>query len=245
MPLQILPPNDPESPFPTPDLAEKEPNGLLAVGGDLSPTRILNAYRQGIFPWFSEGDPILWWSPDPRMVLLPDELRISRSLRKKLRRDHYQVSMDQAFDQVIQGCAAPRPNEPGTWLVSEMIEAYRLLHKLGWAHSVEVWRDNQLIGGLYGIAIGQVFYGESMFSREADASKIALVLLARTAMDTGIKLIDCQVYTEHLASLGAREIDREDFQQQIKQYAEENFHKIPFVKDKRSTFSLVPENEQS
>ena len=202
---------NPNTPFPDVSLAEKEPDGLLAVGGDLTPQRLIQAYQLGIFPWFTEGEPILWWSPDPRTVLYPEKIRISRSLRKTLRKKVYRVSFDHNFDDVIQGCAAPRDDSPGTWLVPEMIEAYHQQHQLGLAHSVEVWKNDQLVGGLYGMAIGGVFFGESMFSRARDSSKVALVYLSKQLQEWGFKMIDCQVYTRHLASLGAEEIPRQLF----------------------------------
>lgn len=211
--LYLIDASDPKAPFPDPALAEKDPDGLLALGGDLAPQRLLNAYRQGIFPWYGEHDPILWWSPDPRMVLYPAELRVSRSLRKTLRRGHFSVSMDQDFEHTIRHCAGPRRDEPGTWLQPEMIRAYRTLHQQGHAHSVETWLDGELVGGLYGVAMGGVFFGESMFSLVTDASKTALVFLVETLSACGIELIDCQVYSEHLASLGARNIPRARFQQ--------------------------------
>lgn len=197
--------------FPPVDTALAEPNGLLAAGGDLSPKRLLEAYRRGIFPWFSEGDPILWWSPNPRMVLVPSELKVHRSLAKTLRNKPHEVRFDTAFDEVIRACAAPREGEPGTWITAEMRAAYGRLHRLGYAHSVETWIDGKLAGGLYGVAIGRMFYGESMFSRARDASKIALARLARRLADAGFGLIDCQMRTDHLASLGAREIPRTRF----------------------------------
>jgi leucyl/phenylalanyl-tRNA--protein transferase len=202
---------EPNAPFPDVSLAERDPNGLLAVGGDLSPQRIRNAYIKGIFPWFSEGEPILWWSPDPRTVLFPEQIKISRSLRKTLKKMAFKVSFDRDFEDVIRACAEPRENSPGTWLLPEMIEAYHKQHQLGLAHSVEVWQDERLVGGLYGMAIGGVFFGESMFSRLPDTSKIALVHLSRTLEKWGFKMIDCQVYTQHLASLGAEEIPRKTF----------------------------------
>ncbi|MCG6966240.1 MAG: leucyl/phenylalanyl-tRNA--protein transferase [Chromatiaceae bacterium] len=205
--------------FPDTRLAETDPNGLLAIGGDLSPQRLLLAYRQGIFPWYSAGQPILWWSPAPRMVLYPRELHVSRSLRQSLRRRHYEVSVNQSFERVIRACAAPRGAAGGTWLVPEMIGSYLAFHHAGHAHSLEVWRDDELIGGLYGIAIGQMFFGESMFSRQTDASKVALCLLAEIAARQPYQLIDCQVYTDHLASLGAREISRAAFQVALQQAA--------------------------
>lgn len=203
--------DEPTAPFPDVTLAEREPNGLLAIGGDLSPQRLINAYMKGIFPWFSEDEPILWWSPDPRTVLYPEKIRISRSLRKTLKKKQFQVSFDQDFAAVIKGCAAPRNNSPGTWLLPEMIEAYHQQHALGLAHSVEVWQDGNLVGGLYGMAIGAVFFGESMFSLVPDSSKIALVHLSRSLSEWGFRMIDCQVYTQHLASLGAEEIPRQLF----------------------------------
>jgi leucyl/phenylalanyl-tRNA--protein transferase len=198
--------------FPPLELALREPNGLLCAGGDLSPQRILQAYRHGIFPWYSRGEPILWWSPDPRMVLLPDEFKISRSLRKTLRHGNYQIRLDYNFDAVIQACArTPRHGQNGTWISREMRFAYATLYELGYAHTVETWIDGQLAGGLYGLAIGQMFYGESMFSLQTDASKIALAHLTRFLGQRGFGLIDCQMNTPHLASLGGREIPRSAF----------------------------------
>jgi leucyl/phenylalanyl-tRNA--protein transferase len=211
---------EPNAPFPDVSLAEREPNGLLAVGGDLSPQRLINAYTQGIFPWFSEGEPILWWSPNPRTVLFPERIKISRSLRKTLKKKLFSVSFDQNFDAVIHACAKPRETSPGTWLLPEMIEAYRRQHELGLAHSVEVWQDDHLVGGLYGMAIGGVFFGESMFSRVPDSSKIALVHLSRTLLEWGYKMIDCQVYTQHLANLGAEEIPRRTFCRHLNQWCQ-------------------------
>lgn len=209
--LYLLDPNDPTAPFPDVSLAEREPDGLLAVGGDLSVPRLVNAYRHGIFPWFNESDPILWWSPDPRTVLVPSHLHVSRSLRKTLRKGLFDVTMDQAFDRVITACAGPRSDSAGTWLVPEMIHAYSRLHRKGWAHSVEVWADGRLVGGLYGVAIGRAFFGESMFSRAGDASKVALVHLCRTLDAWDFGLIDCQVLTGHLLRMGAVQIARQDF----------------------------------
>jgi leucyl/phenylalanyl-tRNA--protein transferase len=198
--------------FPPLETALADPNGLLAAGGDLAPERIIAAYRQGIFPWYSAGDPILWWSPDPRMVLRPQGLKISRSLAKTLRNADYEVRLDTAFAEVIAACgSAPREGQNGTWITPEMQAAYRRLHALGYAHSVETWIDGKLAGGLYGMALGRAFYGESMFARQRDASKIALAHLCAflSAQDFGI--IDCQMETAHLASLGARPIARRDF----------------------------------
>jgi len=199
------------TPFPPIQSALKHPNGLLAAGGDLSAERLLQGYRLGIFPWFSEGDPILWWSPDPRMVLFPGEFRISRSFAKVLRNRSYQSRFDSAFDQVMAGCAAPREGQAGTWITGEMHDAYRELHRLGYAHSVETWIDGDLAGGLYGVALGGVFFGESMFSLARDASKIALAALVAHLHAEGFGLIDCQMRTRHLETLGAREIPRRRF----------------------------------
>lgn len=193
--------------FPDVDYAMIQPNGLLAVGGDLSPARLLHAYQRGIFPWFSEGQPILWWAPDPRAVLLPRELKISRSLRKTLRREVFEVSFDRAFAQVIEACAAPRGHQNDTWITAHMIAAYCALHARGFAHSVECWQNGELVGGLYGVAIGQVFFGESMFSRVSDASKVALTALCRS----GYELIDCQLPSDHLKRMGAIDIPRRQF----------------------------------
>lgn len=197
--------------FPPLQTALREPNGLLAAGGDLSSERLIAAYRQGIFPWFSEGDPILWWSPNPRMVLFPAELKVARSLAKTLRNRSYEVRFDSAFDQVIEGCAGPRAGASGTWILAPVQAAYQRLHRLGYAHSAETWIDGELAGGLYGVALGKAFFGESMFTRVRDASKIALVYLVRHLQAQGFGLIDCQMHTRHLASLGAREIPREEF----------------------------------
>ncbi|HUQ27709.1 MAG TPA: leucyl/phenylalanyl-tRNA--protein transferase [Usitatibacter sp.] len=204
-----------DAPFPPVEKALQSPNGLLCAGADLSPARIVDAYSRGIFPWFSEGDPILWWSPDPRMVLFPDELKVSRSLRKTLTHGTFETRFDTAFEEVIGQCAAPRHGQAGTWIVPEMAEAYTALHKQGVAHSVESWREGELVGGLYGISLGRVFFGESMFSREADASKVALVRLVERLRAKGADLIDCQQATAHLASLGAREIRRAEFAKRV------------------------------
>jgi leucyl/phenylalanyl-tRNA--protein transferase len=197
--------------FPPVSRALRSPNGLLAAGGDLSAARLLAAYRHGIFPWFGAGEPILWWSPDPRMVLIPREFKLSHSLRKTLRHGRHEVRVDTAFEQVMRACAAPRAGQAGTWIQEEMIAAYCELHRLGHAHSVETWMDGQLTGGLYGIGIGRMFYGESMFSRRSDASKIALAHLCAQLDRWNFGMIDCQMNTPHLASLGAREIARSDF----------------------------------
>jgi len=205
----------PGEPFPSVRQALRQPNGLLAAGGDLGIERLLDAYRHGIFPWFAEGEPILWWSPDPRMVLLPDALKISRSLERTLRNKRFEVRFDTAFRAVMGACAEPREGQAGTWITAGMIDAYCDLHDAGWAHSVETWIDGQLAGGLYGVAIGSMFFGESMFTRARDASKIALVHLAQRLHGHHFGLIDCQMATAHLASLGAREIPRTEFSQRV------------------------------
>lgn len=198
--------------FPPLELALSEPNGLLCAGGDLTPQRLLKAYGNGIFPWYAKGEPILWWSPDPRMVLVPSEFRLSRSLLRTLRAGHYQIRLDNDFPAVIRSCAKTmRRNQSGTWITAEMQSAYIVLHELGYAHSVETWVDDVLVGGLYGLAIGKMFYGESMFSHVSDASKIALAHLAHYLDAQGFGLIDCQMNTSHLASLGAREVPRATF----------------------------------
>lgn len=200
-----------DTPFPPLARALHYPNGLLAAGADLSPQRLLDAYRHGIFPWYGAGEPILWWSPDPRMVLFPAEVKISRSLAKRLRKGDYGVRCDTAFADVIRACAQPRGDGAGTWITAEMGQAYLRLHELGYAHSVECWFDERLVGGLYGVAIGRAFYGESMFSLMTDASKVALAHLARHLESRAFGMIDCQMSTAHLASLGAREIPRAEF----------------------------------
>lgn len=210
--------------FPSPHLALKEPNGLLAFGGDLSPERLLSAYQQGIFPWFNEGEPPLWWSPAPRMVLFPAEVRVSRSLGKRLKRGDFTLTLDQCFDHVIHQCASLRETTTGTWITPEMESAYNQLHQQGYAHSVEAWQDGQLVGGLYGLALGKVFFGESMFSTVSDASKACLVYLAQQLEQQDFKLIDCQVYSDHLASLGAREIARDEFLAYLQEKAGDNQH---------------------
>jgi leucyl/phenylalanyl-tRNA--protein transferase len=199
------------TPFPSVEQALAEPNGLLAAGGDLSPERLLDAYRHGIFPWFAPGEPILWWSPDPRMVLVPSEFKCSKSLAKTLRNLDYEIRSDTAFEAVMRTCAEPREEGGGTWIVEEMIAAYGELHRLGYAHSVEVWQNRELVGGLYGVALGRMFYGESMFSRRRDGSKIALAHLAQRLNQAGFGLIDCQFHTPHLAALGARPVSRSEF----------------------------------
>lgn len=214
--LRRLPWLDQESlDFPDPSSALREPNGLLAAGGDLRPQRLLRAYQQGIFPWYSQDQPLLWWSPDPRMVLRPDQLHVSRSLQKVLRRGEFRISSDRAFSTVISSCAGPRRGSTDTWLLPEMRTAYEQLHRLGYAHSVEVWRDDTLVGGLYGVALPGVFFGESMFSLVSDASKIALVSLCRMLPGSGYRLLDCQIASAHLQSLGAELLPRSQFLAQL------------------------------
>lgn len=199
--------------FPPVETALREPNGLLAMGGDLSLERLLDAYHHGIFPWFNPGEPILWWSPDPRMVLVPGEIRITRSLAKRIRNGGFELRVDSAFVEVMRACAAPRPGEgvSGTWISPAMVAAYTRLFEAGYAHSVETWHDGVLVGGLYGVAVGRMFYGESMFSRQTDASKVALVRLAQQLQQWDFGLIDCQMETPHLASLGAHTLPRTAF----------------------------------
>ena len=201
--------------FPDPNLALAEPNGLLAAGGDLSTERLLYAYRHGIFPWYEAGQPILWWSPDPRAVLRPGDLKVSRSLRRVLRQQRFDFTADSAFCDVLAGCAEPRSYGGGTWITLEMRAAYERLHALGWAHSMEVWQAGELVGGLYGLHIGRVFFGESMFSRVSDASKAALVRLVEHLAPMGLALIDCQQATGHLARLGAITMPRRAFLAEI------------------------------
>ena len=207
----------PRDDFPPAGEALDEPNGLLCAGGDLSVERLLTAYRSGIFPWYSGDDPILWWSPDPRMVLYCDELKVSRSLAKSIRNKGYELRVDTAFDAVLGGCAAPRHgrNGGGTWLGSAMRNAYLALHEAGYAHSFETWHEGKLVGGLYGVALGRLFFGESMFSTATDASKVALAGLVETLRTRGFPLVDCQVHTDLLASLGAREIPRAAFLREV------------------------------
>lgn len=203
--------------FPNPALADEE--GLLAVGGDLHPERLLEAYYSGIFPWYAENQPILWWSPDPRMVLFPEKLKVSKSMRKLFRRKHFRVTFNQNFEGVMQSCADIfRPDQDGTWIMPEMIQAYTKLHQMGYGYSVEVWRNEDLVGGVYGIFLKdkKVFCGESMFSKESNASKYGLISLVEELKAKGIVLFDCQIYSEHLESLGAIEIPREQFLKYLK-----------------------------
>lgn len=219
--------------FPSPQLAPQE--GLLAVGGDLSRERLLLAYRMGIFPWYSENEPIMWWSPDPRLVLYPSELKVSKSLSKTIKKGHFQVTVDQAFESVIKACAQSRTRmQEGTWIVDDMIAAYCKLHESGLAHSVEAWQDGNLAGGLYGVSLGGCFFGESMFTRISNASKVAFVALVEHLKALKFNLIDCQVTTTHLLSFGAREIPRTRFLSELEKSLE-----LPTIKNKWS-FSTNP-----
>ncbi|TVP91246.1 MAG: leucyl/phenylalanyl-tRNA--protein transferase [Pseudomonadaceae bacterium] len=201
--------------FPPPEHALEDPNGLIALGGDLRPQRLINAYRQGIFPWYQDDQPLLWWCPDPRTVVTPESLHVSRSMQKFLRKTDFAVTFDQNFSSVIEACAAPRSYAEDTWITDDMQAAYTALHHLGIAHSVEVWQQGQLVGGLYGVALGRVFFGESMFSWQTNASKTAFIHLVRKLGDCGFALIDCQMPTDHLFSLGAQAMSRHDFLQQL------------------------------
>ena len=214
-----LSPQDAPEWFPPLEQALEEPSGLLAAGGDLSPERLIAAYRRGIFPWYSPGQPVLWWSPDPRAVLFPEEFHCTRSLAKTLRNGGFSYSMDVDFAAVIDGCAAPRAASPGTWITSDMRAAYLELHRLEHAHSIEIWRDGALVGGLYGVRLGGVFFGESMFSRERDASKAALAHLVAVCRRNSLAVIDCQLPSRHLTTLGSRAIPRSQFQALLREHA--------------------------
>jgi leucyl/phenylalanyl-tRNA---protein transferase len=218
--LRWLSRNDAADRFPPPSEALTEPNGLLAAGGDLEPERLLAAYRRGIFPWYADGQPILWWSPDPRCVLRPGGVHVSRSLRRSLIKGGFELRIDTAFEQVVEGCAAPRHYTDSTWITAEMAAAYARLHRLGWAHSFETWRDGELVGGLYGVALGRVFFGESMFARATDASKVALVNLAKQLRERSFELIDCQVASAHVMSLGASTLPRATFLASLDEHCE-------------------------
>jgi leucyl/phenylalanyl-tRNA--protein transferase len=218
--LPALLPDDPEAPFPPVEQALRQPDGLLAVGGDLSPARLLNAYRHGIFPWYSQGQPILWWSPDPRTVFATDAVKLSSKFRRGLRHSDWTVRADTAFDEVVEVCARiRRPGQRGTWITREMQVAYRRLHALGHAHSFEVFAGEQLVGGIYGVAVGRMFYGESMFSTMSGGSKVALAALARHLNEWGWPLIDAQVENPHLISLGARSWPRQAFVARVAEMA--------------------------
>lgn len=201
----------PPDAFPPVSSALREPDGLLAAGGDLSEERLVNAYQHGIFPWYDSGQPILWWSPDPRCILYPQNIHVSRRLRRSLRTSALELTFNRAFDDVLAACAAPRRSQSGTWITAEMTQAYRRMHRRGWAHSIEVWRGESLVGGVYGLAIGAVFFGESMFSNEANASKIAMTALCQTLVHRDFALLDCQVASPHLFTMGAELMPRKKF----------------------------------
>jgi leucyl/phenylalanyl-tRNA--protein transferase len=207
-------------PFPPVEEALQDPNGLLAAGDELTTPRLLQAYERGIFPWFGEGDPVLWWSPDPRMVLATDAMRVTRSLRKTIRAGRFRVTADTAFPSVIAACAAPRPDQDGTWITGAVFDAYNALAAMGVAHSIEAWEGDTLVGGLYGVALGRMFFGESMFARRSDASKVALVHLVRQLRRWRFPLIDCQMSTSHLASLGGRNVSRAEFLSVVRRYVQ-------------------------
>lgn len=232
--------SSPHPSFPTTDKALDSPNGLLAAGGELTPTWLVEAYRRGVFPWYSDDDPILWWSPDPRMILLPEQFKQRRSLTKRLRHGGFHISLDQHFDEVIQACAAPRDEDASTWITDEMHEAYCLLHDHGIAHSIEVHQGGQLVGGLYGLAMGPVFFGESMFSRAPDASKVALAHLARAMREQGGKLIDCQMHTPHLASLGAITVARSSFINYLNSWLPDEAFALPLSANVAPTVPASP-----
>jgi leucyl/phenylalanyl-tRNA--protein transferase len=226
MQLTVLDPKKPGQDFPPLYKAFREPDGLLAIGGCLSKKRLLNAYRHGIFPWYNPGESILWWSPDPRLLLFPDNLIISRSLRKTLRKNIFSVTFDQSFKEVIAACAEPRENSAGTWITEDIKQAYNTLHKSGFAHSAEAWLDGELVGGLYGVALGRVFFGESMFHTRTDASKVVFATLVEQLKAWDFQLIDCQVHTKHLASLGAVNCDRSYFVKLLNQYTNTPAHPL-------------------
>lgn len=217
--------------FPPPHLAE--PDGLLAVGGDLSPQRLLLAYSSGIFPWFNEGDPILWWSPDPRFIIEPTAIHVSRSLDKVIRRGPFELTVDRAFDDVMLACGSDRRDSAGTWITDEMLDAYGQLHRMGFAHSVECWQGKELVGGLYGVCLGRCFFGESMFHRRSNASKLALVFLARRLASHDFEMIDCQLPTSHLASLGGQAISRVEYLNRLRRAGV-----MPTLKQESAPFPL-------
>ncbi len=220
MQLTVLDPLNADQAFPPLNKALIHPNGLLAVGGCLSNNRLINAYRHGVFPWYNPDEPILWWSPDPRLVLFPDQLVVSRSLHKLLKKKLFTITCDQAFSRVIEACAKPRKEEAGTWISQEINQAYNSLHRQGIAHSAEAWIDGELVGGLYGLALGRVFFGESMFYTKPDASKVAFVTLVEHLKSWNYKMVDCQVHTSHLARFGAQEIDRSQFAKLLDEYCD-------------------------
>ena len=220
-----LDPNNSDEEFPNVELATIEPNGLLAIGGDLSPQRLLNAYRHGIYPWFDTDQPILWWSPNPRSILYPSELKVSRSLNKTIRNKGFEIRFNSVFDKVIDACSEARQYSDGTWIDQRIKDGYLALHQLGHAHCAETWLDGELVGGLYGVAIGRVFYGESMFYHKRDASKVAFISLVKSLQQWGFAMIDCQMTTAHLLSLGAKEIQRQEFTNNLNQWCNQSVSK--------------------
>jgi leucyl/phenylalanyl-tRNA--protein transferase len=239
----MIPLLGPFDPFPPVARALVEPNGLLAAGGGLGVDRLVDAYTRGIFPWFSDGDPVLWWCPDPRMVLDTGGLHVSRSLKRRLRKRDYTITMDRAYRDVLEACAEPRRDEAGTWLVPAMLRAYERMYGAGYAHSIEVWIDNQLAGGLYGVALGRMFYGESMFSRRPDGSKIAIAYLCAQLARWKFPVIDCQMQTTHLASLGAREMPRRDFLALVDRLVQEPGKPGPWTLDEDLGRNLRTKND--
>lgn len=230
----------PADPFPPVEQALDHPDGLLAAGGTLTMKRLVDAYQQGIFPWFNEGDPVLWWSPDPRTILVPSRMHISHSLKKRLKKNNFHVTIDAAFARVLDGCAAPRAEDSGTWLTEQMKRAYTSLHVAGLAHSVEVWRDGELAGGIYGVAMGRMFFGESMFSRRPDGSKIAMARLAAQLDRWAFPMIDCQLETDHLMSLGAEHMPRRQFVREVQRLVREPEPSWRFDEDLRGSAEHLP-----
>jgi leucyl/phenylalanyl-tRNA---protein transferase len=230
----------PTDPFPPVDQALDHPDGLLAAGGTLTMKRLVDAYKLGIFPWFNEGDPVLWWSPDPRTVLVPSRLHISHSLKKRLKKNHFLVTIDAAFTRVLDGCAAPRADDSGTWLTGQMRRAYTSLHVAGLAHSIEVWMDGELAGGIYGVALGRMFFGESMFSFRTDASKIAMARMAMQLDRWGFPIIDCQLETDHLMSLGAEHMPRRQFVAEVARLVNEPEPRWQMDEDLRGSIEHLP-----
>lgn len=230
----------PSDPFPPVEQALEDPDGLLAAGGTLTTRRLLEAYRLGIFPWFNEGDPVLWWSPNPRTVLVPSRLHVSHSLKKRLRKGAFLITIDAAFGRVLDGCAAPRAQDTGTWLTAPMRRAYTGLHAAGLAHSLEVWMDGELAGGIYGVALGRMFYGESMFSRRTDASKIAMARLATQLDRWRFPMIDCQLATDHLLSLGAEAMPRREFVREVARLVNEPAPDWQLDEDLRGSVAHAP-----
>jgi leucyl/phenylalanyl-tRNA---protein transferase len=230
----------PTDPFPPVDHALDHPDGLLAAGGTLTMKRLVDAYKLGIFPWFNEGDPVLWWSPDPRTVLVPSRIHISHSLKKRLRKNQFLVTIDAAFSRVLDGCAAPRADDSGTWLTGQMRRAYTSLHVAGLAHSIEVWMDGELAGGIYGVALGRMFFGESMFSFRTDASKIAMARMAAQLDRWGFPIIDCQLETDHLMSLGAQHMPRREFVAEVARLVNEPEPRWQMDEDLRGSIEHLP-----